>query len=78
MVRSTEPYTMFVYHQVQNGSPDYADMSWFGRLEAILDANGLRNKEPFEAAQKILEAPLSRGLQSIGSLLGANDEQDYE
>jgi len=72
------PVLIDAVHQVQNGNNDYADTSWFGRLEAILDANSLRNKEPFEAAQKILEMPLSRGLHSIESLLGTNDEQEYE
>lgn len=72
------PVLIDAIHQVQNGNGDYIDMSWFGRLEAILDGNSLRSKEPFEAAQKILETPLSRGLQSVESLLGTNEEQEYE
>ncbi len=72
------PVLIDAIHQVQNGNSDYVDASWFGRLDAILDANSLRSKEPFEAAQKILEMPLSRGLKSIESLLDTNGEEEYE
>ncbi|KKU91449.1 MAG: hypothetical protein UY23_C0001G0055 [Candidatus Jorgensenbacteria bacterium GW2011_GWA1_48_11] len=72
------PVLIDAVHQVQNGNGDYADMSWFGRLEAILDGKGLRDKDPFDVAQKILDNPVSRGFQSIGSLLETNDEREYE
>lgn len=72
------PALIDAIHRIQNGSGEYEDMNWFGRLEAILDAKGLREKEPFEAAQKILENPATRSFQSIESLLEVNNDQEYE
>jgi len=69
------PVLVDAIHQMQSGNSDYGDMNWFGRLEAILDAKGLREKEPFESAQKILDRPATRGLQSLGSLLETNEEE---
>jgi len=65
-------------HQVQHGESDYSDRNWFGRLEAILEAKSLVQKDPFIAAQKILENPATRSFQGIGSLLEVTDEKEYE
>lgn len=72
------PALIGAVHQVQDRNGDYEEKNWFGRLEAILDAKGLNEKEPFEAAQKILENPATRSFQSIESLLEVSDEKEYE
>ena len=72
------PVLVDAVHQVKENSSLYESMNWFGRLEAILDAKGLREKEPFEAAQKILENPATRSFQGVGSLLEVNNGQEYE
>lgn len=72
------PVLIDALHQVKNNGSDYENYGWFGRLEAILDARGLRDKEPFEVAQKILDNPVTRSFQSIGSLLETNNEENYE
>lgn len=72
------PVLIDAIHQVQNGGSDYEDMNWYGRIEAILDAKGLRDKDPFEATQKILDNPATRSFQGIGSLLEVTNEQEYE
>jgi len=71
------PVLIDAIHQVQNGNDDYCEKNWFGRLEAIIDAKGLRDKEPFDAAQKILENPVARSFQGINLLL-ATDENENE
>jgi hypothetical protein len=65
-------------HQVQNGNSDYENSNWFGRLEAILTTKGLMDKEPLQAAQKILDNPATRSFNGISSLLEIPDEQEYE
>src|SRR3989338_709307 len=72
------PTLIDAIHQVQNPNSDYEGMNWFGKVETILDAKGLRDKEPFEAAQKILENPASRSFRGIGSLLEVTNDQEYE
>lgn len=72
------PVLVDAVHQIRNGGDDYESMNWYGRLEAILDAKGLRDKSPFEAAQKILENPLNRSFQGISSLLDTPNDQNYE
>jgi hypothetical protein len=67
------PVLVDAIHQVQNERSEYSDSPWFGRLDAILEAKGLRKKEPFEAAQKILDNPASRGLHGIGGMLDINE-----
>lgn len=64
-----------IYH-LQSASNEYENMNWFGRLEAILDAKGLRGKDPFEAAQKILDNPAKRSLEGLMSLLEVTDGQE--
>jgi len=65
-------------YKVCANSEDYENKNWYGRLETILDAKGLRDKEPFEAAQRILENPVTRNFQGISSLLDVNNGQEYE
>ncbi len=72
------PVLIDAVHQTQSGRGDYENRNWFGRLEAIIDAKGLREKEPFEIAQKILENPAARSLQGTSSLLEITNGQEYE
>ncbi|MDP3758482.1 MAG: hypothetical protein Q8Q86_02085 [Candidatus Daviesbacteria bacterium] len=72
------PVLIDAIHQVQNSNDDYSDRNWFGRIEAILEMNGLIEKDPFTAAQKILENPAARSFQGISSLLEVTDEKEYE
>lgn len=72
------PTLIDAVHQVQNSNSDYEGMNWFGRIEAILDAKGLRDKDPFEIAQKILENPASRSFRGISALLEVTENQEYE
>ncbi len=70
------PVLIDAIYKVKEGSSDYADQNWFGRLDAILVAKGLRSKEPFEAAQKILDNPSARNFQSISSMLEFNSAEE--
>jgi hypothetical protein len=72
------PVLIDAIHRVQKGNSDYGDKNWFGRLEAILDAKKILQKEPFESAQKILDNPMSRSFQGIGSLLEITNENEQE
>jgi len=72
------PVLVDAIHQFYQSSSEYAGQNWFGRLEAIIDAKGLRDKEPFVAAQKILENPAARSFKGLDSLLEENNEQEYE
>ena len=65
-------------HQIFYGGSDYDYRNWFGRLDAILDGKGLKDKEPFEAAQRILDNPVARGLQGVGQLLEVTNDREYE
>lgn len=66
------PVLIDAIYQVQKGNSEFEDKSWYGRLEAILDAKGLNGREPFEAAQRILDNPASRNFQSINEMLDVN------
>lgn len=66
-----------IYH-VKNNGTDYEDRNWYGRLDSILESKGLNNKDPFEAAQIILESPASRNFESIASMLNLNSNEEYE
>lgn len=72
------PALVDAIHQVQKHDSDYEEMNWFGRLEAILEARSLQEKEPFQAAQKLLENPAARGFAGIGSLLEVTNDQEYD
>lgn len=72
------PALIDAIHQIQGAGRDYEDMNWFGRLETILDSKGLREKEPFEVAQKILENPANRSFQGVASLLEINNGEEYD
>lgn len=64
--------------KVQSGADDCHDMNWYGRLDSILDAKSLKDKDPFEAAQIILENPASRGFSGINALINTSGEEEYE
>lgn len=72
------PVLVDAIYKVENFGSEYNDQNWFGRLEAILDSKGLKNKEPFEAAQKILDNPSARNFQSINSMLGLNSAENND
>lgn len=72
------PVLVDAVHQVQNGNTDYDGMAWYGRLEAILDAKGLSEKDAFESAQKILDNPAARTFRGIESLTNITDDENYE
>ncbi|MFA5878473.1 MAG: hypothetical protein WC845_03865 [Candidatus Staskawiczbacteria bacterium] len=72
------PVLVDAVFQVRIGSNEYEDSAWFGRLEAILDAKGLREKEPFEGAQRILDNPVARNFQSVNSMLDVDLDKEYE
>lgn len=59
-------------------SDDYEGTNWYGRLDAILEARGLQDKDPFEAAQKILDNPATRSLAGIDTLTSMTDDETYE
>lgn len=71
------PVLVDAVYQVANRSGDYEDKNWYGRIEAILDSKGLREKDPFESAQKILENPISRSFSGINSLFEVTNDQEY-
>jgi hypothetical protein len=70
------PVLVDAIYKVQTEASNYGDQNWFGRLDAILDSKGLKKREPFEAAQKILDNPSARNFQSINSMLGFNSAED--
>ena len=72
------PVLVDAIYKVEFNGSDYGEQNWFGRLEAILDSKGLKNKEPFEAAQKILDNPSARNFQSINSMLELNSEENND
>ena len=72
------PVLVDAIYKVENNNRDYEDRNWYARLEAILDNKGLRGKEPFESAQRILENPSSRNFQSINSMLDNNSDQEND
>ena len=57
---------------------DYQDMNWYGRLDSILEAKSLKDKDPFEAAQIILDSPASRGFSGISALINSDGDEEYE
>ncbi len=61
---------------VQSGNADYEGMNWFGRLETILETKGLRERDPLEAAQKILDNPVTRALSGFATLLEPGSEHE--
>lgn len=74
------PVLIDAIYKMQTCRSEYEYNNWFGRLEAILDAKGLQGQDPFEAAQRILDVPLSRSFQSISAMLdlNSNNENEYE
>lgn len=72
------PALIDAIYQVSSKDSDYEAMNWHGRIGSILDSKGLREKDSFEAAQKILENPVTRSFQSISSLFEVTNEQEYE
>jgi hypothetical protein len=72
------PALVDAIHKVQTSSSEYESTNWYGRLKAILEAKSLEDKDPFEAAQKILDNPASRGYAGINTLINTAEEEEYE
>ncbi|NTW23019.1 hypothetical protein HGA34_05810 [Candidatus Falkowbacteria bacterium] len=64
-------------YQVRNSSAEYSGLNWFGRLQAILESKKLEEKDPLEAAQKILDHPIARGLKGMETIINEEDEKDF-
>ncbi len=61
---------------VQSGNADYEGKNWFGRLQTILETKSLRDRDPLEAAQKILDNPVARALSGFAALLEPGSEHE--
>lgn len=72
------PALVDAIHKVQTAPSDYENANWYGRLDAILEAKKLQDKDPFEAAQRILDNPAARSFRGIDALINTADEETYE
>ncbi len=72
------PALVDAIHKVQASPADYEHTNWFGRLDAILEAKKLQDKDAYEAAQRILDNPSSRSFQGIEQIINMADEETYE
>ncbi|MBP9711334.1 MAG: hypothetical protein KBD50_03715 [Candidatus Pacebacteria bacterium] len=72
------PALVDAIYKLRDTESNYESMNWYGRLDAILEANKLQDKDAFEAAQKILENPATRGFAGIESLTSTSDDETYE
>lgn len=70
------PVLIDAIYKVINGDESYEGNNWFVRLEAILEAKGLREKDPIISSQKILDNPASRSFQGINSLFEITESQE--
>lgn len=70
------PVLVDAIYQMDNG--DFADKNWFARLDAIIEAKGLKDKGPFEIAQKILDNPVARSFAGANSLFEIPEGEEYE
>lgn len=71
------PVLVDAIHKMRS-TTEYENMNWHGRLDAILEANGLQEKDPVEAAQKILNNPITRNFAGIEGLINTADEETYD
>ncbi len=72
------PVLVDAIYKMQTSGSEYENTNWYGRMEAILDANGLQGKDPIEIAQKILNNPVNRSFRSIEDLINTAEEETYE
>ncbi|MES2216602.1 MAG: hypothetical protein V4481_04885 [Patescibacteria group bacterium] len=72
------PALVDAIHKIQTAGGDYENTNWYGRLDAIMEAKGLQEKDPFEAAQKILDNPATRSFRGIETLTNTIDDETYE
>ncbi len=70
------PVLVSAIQHIKERNPDYEGKNWFGRLETILETKGLRERDPLEAAQKILENPITRALSGFAALLDPGSEHE--
>jgi hypothetical protein len=71
------PALVDAIYKIRSGD-EYEGANWYGRLDAILEARGLQDKDAFEAAQKILDNPATRSLAGIDALTNMADNETYE
>ncbi len=71
------PALVDAIHKIQISASDYEHLNWFGRLDAILEAKKLQDKDPFEVAQRILDNPSARSFKGIETIINT-DEEEYE
>lgn len=71
------PALVDAIHKIHTSPGEYERLNWFGRLDAILEAKKLQDKDPFEAAQRILDNPSSRSFKGVEVIINADDEE-YE
>ena len=72
------PALVDAIHKIKRGDSGFEDKNWYGRLEAILEAQSLQEKDPYEAAQKILGNPGARSFDGIETLISTSDQETYE
>ncbi len=72
------PALVDAIHKHRNNGSDYENMNWYGRLEAIIDAKKLQDKDPYEAAQRILDNPGARSFRGINLLISNINDETYE
>ena len=70
------PVLVSAVQHVQSGNADYEGKNWFGRLQTILETKGLRERDPLEAAQKILDNPVTRALSGFTALLEPGSDHE--
>lgn len=72
------PTLVDAVHKLQTSGAEYEHTNWFGRLNAILEAKRLQDKDPFEAAQRMLDNPVARSFRGMERLINSNDDEGYE
>ncbi len=70
------PVLVSAIQHIKDRNPDYEGKNWFGRLETILETKGLRERDPLEAAQKILDNPVTRALSGLVALFEPGSEHE--
>ena len=69
------PVLMQAIYFVRSGEPAYEGLPWFERIEVWLEAHGLGDDSRLiDAAQKLLDNPVSRSFQDARYFAGEDDE----
>ncbi len=72
------PALVDAIHITKKEDSGFEDKKWYGRLDAILEAQSLKAKDPYEAAQRILGNPGSRSFDGLENLTSNSEEETYE